>query len=43
VGDFGPAAVEKLKSFAGVKVLEVIDMGLEEILKDYIRGRRQSV
>jgi len=43
VGDFGPAAVEKLKSFAGVKVLEVIDMGLEEILKDYIRGRRQSI
>jgi ABC-2 type transport system ATP-binding protein len=43
VDDFEPGTPAKFDACSGVKVIEVVDVGLEDILKDYIRGRRQSV
>jgi ABC-2 type transport system ATP-binding protein len=41
VEDYGPDVLARFQGCSGVKVLEVVDVALEEILKDIIRGRRQ--
>lgn len=40
VSDFSTEQVERLRSHNHVEHVEVIDLGLEDIFKDYIRGRR---
>jgi ABC-2 type transport system ATP-binding protein len=40
LGDFQPQQVEELRSQPGVEHAEVIDLGLEELFKDFIRGRK---
>ena len=43
VDDYGPDVLAKFQACSGAKVLEILDIGLEEILKDHIRGQRQNV
>ncbi len=38
--DFEPAKLERLRAMNAIEQLEVVDLGLEEIFKDYIRGAR---
>ena len=40
VGDFTPEAVEQVRAQQGVENVEVIDLGLEDLFKDFIRGQR---
>ena len=40
IAEFGPDVLERLNGYAGVQVLEVADVSLEEIFKDYVMGRR---
>jgi ABC-2 type transport system ATP-binding protein len=40
VRGFSPATIERLRSAYPIENLEVQDLGLEEIFKDYIRGRK---
>lgn len=42
VRGFTPATIEQLKSKHPVDSVEVIDLGLEDVFKDFIRGRRAS-
>ncbi len=42
VGDFSGETVDTLSAVDGVKAVEVLDIALEEIFKDYILGRRAS-
>ena len=42
VGDFSADTVAALSAVEGVEAVEVMDIALEEIFKDYIRGRRAS-
>ncbi len=42
VKDFTDAAVEQMRSGNSVENVEVIDLGLEDIFKDYVRGWRAS-
>jgi ABC-2 type transport system ATP-binding protein len=38
--DFTPAAVEQLRAGQPLENVEVLDLGLDDIFKDYIRGQR---
>jgi ABC-2 type transport system ATP-binding protein len=40
VRDFTPETVEQMRSQQGVEHVEVVDLGLEDLFKDFIRGRR---
>ncbi len=40
VADFTPEVVQQVKAEEGVDHVEVIDIGLEELFKDFIRGQR---
>ena len=40
VPDFSAETVDELSGFDGVEIVEVLDVTLEEVFKDYIRGRR---
>ena len=40
VRGFSPATVEYLHNQYPVAHIEVLDLGLEDVFKDYIRGRR---
>jgi ABC-2 type transport system ATP-binding protein len=40
VGDFTPAAVQHIRAQKGVEHVEVLDVGLEELFKDFVRGQR---
>jgi ABC-2 type transport system ATP-binding protein len=40
VGEFKPETVEQIRAQEGVENVEVIDLGLEELFKDFIRGQR---
>lgn len=40
VKDFSPATVERLRATNRLEQVEVIDLGLEDIFKDYVRGWR---
>ncbi len=42
VRDFTPEKVRQVSAAAGVSHVEVVDLNLEEIFKDYIRGRRAA-
>ena len=42
VRGFTPATVEQFRSAHPVDSVEVIDLGLEDVFKDFIRGRRAS-
>ena len=42
VKDFSPATVERLRATNRLEQVEVIDLGLEDIFKDYVRGWRAS-
>jgi ABC-type multidrug transport system ATPase subunit len=40
VRDFSPEKVQQVRSIEGVERADVIDLGLEELFKDFIRGQR---
>ena len=40
VADFTPQAVQQVEAADGVENVEVVDIGLEELFKDFIRGQR---
>ncbi len=40
VGDFTPETVRQIRAQEGVDHVEVIDLGLEDLFKDFIRGQR---
>ena len=40
VGDFTPETVQQIRDQEGVEHVEVIDLGLEDLFKDFIKGRR---
>ena len=40
VRHFKPASVEAMRSQPGVEHVEIIDLGLEELFKDFLRGRK---
>lgn len=42
VDDFTPETVQQMRTQAGVEHVEVIDLGLEELFKDFIRGRKAA-
>ena len=43
VRGFSPATVEYLRNKCSVENVEVTDLGLEEVFKDYVKGRRALV
>jgi ABC-2 type transport system ATP-binding protein len=40
VGDFTPETVQQIQTQVGVGQMEVVDIGLEDLFKDFIRGQR---
>ena len=42
VRDFSPEKVQQVRAIDGVENVSVIDLGLEELFKDFIRGQRVS-
>ena len=42
VGDFAPEKVEHVRGLAGVEHVEVIDLGLEDLFKDIVKGQRAA-
>ncbi|MFV1968707.1 MAG: ABC transporter ATP-binding protein [Pirellulaceae bacterium] len=42
VGDFSPQAAQQLQSQDGVENVEVLDLGLEDLFKDFVRGQRAA-
>jgi ABC-2 type transport system ATP-binding protein len=40
VGEFTPEAADEVRGQPGVEHVEVIDLGLEDLFKDFIRGKR---
>ena len=40
VRDFSPEKVQQVRAIEGVEHADVIDLGLEELFKDFIRGQR---
>jgi ABC-2 type transport system ATP-binding protein len=40
VGDFTSEAAEEIRAQQGVECVEVIDLGLEDVFKDFIKGQR---
>jgi len=42
VGDFTPDTLEQIRAQPGVEHVEIIDLGLEGLFKDFIRGRRAA-
>ena len=40
VRDFSPEKVQQVRAIDGVERADVIDLGLEELFKDFIRGQR---
>lgn len=43
VNDFSPEVVQKIQSQPGVEHVEVVDIGLEDLFKDFIRGRKGTL
>jgi ABC-2 type transport system ATP-binding protein len=43
VRDFSPEKVQQVRAIDGVERANVIDLGLEELFKDYIRGQRVAI
>jgi len=42
VGNFSNETAARLRNDEAVEAVEVLDLGLEDIFKDYIRGRRMT-
>ena len=42
VRDFAPEKVQQVQALEGVEQVRVVDLGLEELFKDFIRGQRVS-
>ena len=42
IGDFTPETVKEIRAQDGVERVEVINLGLEELFKDFIKGRRAA-
>jgi ABC-2 type transport system ATP-binding protein len=42
VQDFTPEVVQRMKALEGVEHVEVIDLHLEDVFKDFVRGRRAA-
>lgn len=42
VRDFTPEKVQRIQAVEGVQHVGVVDLGLEELFKDFIRGQRRS-
>ena len=42
VRDFSPEKVEQVQAIDGVEHVEVLDLGLEELFKDFVRGQRDA-
>ena len=42
VGDFSPDKVQQIRAHNGVDHVEVIDLGLEDLFKDFIKGQRAA-
>jgi ABC-2 type transport system ATP-binding protein len=42
VGQFSPEKVQQVRAIDGVEQVRVIDLGLEDLFKDFIRGQRAS-
>jgi ABC-2 type transport system ATP-binding protein len=40
VRDFTPEKVQQFRALAGVEHVEVLDMGLEELFKDFVKGQK---
>jgi len=40
IGDFTPEVVQQIRAQEGVENVEVIDLGLEDLFKDFIKGRK---
>ncbi len=40
VRDFSPDKVEQVRTLNGVEHVEVLDLGLEELFKDFVKGQR---
>ena len=40
VGDFGPEKLEHVRALEGVAHVEVVDIGLEDLFKDIVKGQR---
>ena len=38
--DFQPVMLEQLRNEPGVEQAEVIDIGLEDLFKDFVKGRK---
>lgn len=42
VRDFSPEKVQQVRAIDGVERADVLDLGLEGLFKDYIRGERAT-
>ena len=42
VGDFSPEKVEQIRAQNAVDHVEVIDLGLEDLFKDFVKGQRAA-
>ena len=42
IADFRPETVQEISSLEGVDNVEVIDVGLEELFKDFVKGQRSA-
>ncbi len=42
VADFTPEVVGQIEAQGGVEGIEVVNIGLEELFKDFIRGRKAA-
>jgi ABC-2 type transport system ATP-binding protein len=42
VRDFSPEKVQEVRAIDGVEHVEVLDMGLEELFKDFVKGQRAA-
>jgi ribosome maturation protein Sdo1 len=42
VRDFSPEKVQQVRAMSGVDHVEVIDLGLEDVFKDIVKGQRAA-
>ena len=42
MSDFGPEKLEHVRALEGVAHVEVVDIGLEDLFKDIVKGQRAT-
>lgn len=42
VADFTPNTLQEISALDGVSYAEVIDIGLEDLFKDFVKGQRSA-